>query len=69
MYVEYINRVHEFVWRPINTAPVDGTRVLIQSVTGYVCIGKFEDECWRTDTLGEEISPILWTELPRPLLF
>lgn len=62
-------------WQPIETAPKDGTMVLIADARdGYVCEARHLDEgrgWWArnndpTDYWGEEIFPTHWMPLPQP---
>jgi hypothetical protein len=60
-------------WRPIETAPRDGTRILIRSGC-YVCQGFWDREaqeqggqCWREDNPDwERAEPSDWMPLPDP---
>ena len=61
-------------WQPIETAPRDGTRVILAALDEFyvrVAEGYFDDEWfWSTDSyreLGREgISPTHWMPLPEP---
>jgi hypothetical protein len=55
-------------WQPIETAPKDGTRVLIYEPNteegGSVLLGKYEDGQWHD--LDFNRNPTHWMPLPEP---
>lgn len=57
-------------WRPISTAPKDGTFVLICQPSGYVTVAQFcIDDFWRSHVdqdPWQAFTPRWWMPLPRP---
>ena len=58
-------------WRPIETAPEDGTSVLLWQPThrgGYVVIAYFDlfYLAWREEEEGISLDPTHWRPLPEP---
>lgn len=62
-------------WKPIETAPKDGTRVLLgRADEGWTTVGSFDDErdeWWESNTNwddfnGAPIYPTHWQPLPEP---
>jgi hypothetical protein len=56
-------------WRTIDSAPKDGTRVLVDTVLG-VFIAWWDDDYWedavRTFNGGPPLKPLHWMPLPEP---
>lgn len=60
----------ESPWRPIDTAPKDGTEVLIYSPMVGTLIAKWNDDIW-VDALVQfngscPVRPTLWMPVPMP---
>ena len=61
-------------WRPIETAPKDGTQVLLARSDGIVGCGRWEDVRgvylwvgeWSSDTKDVGLKPTRWMPLPEP---
>ncbi len=52
-------------WKPIDTAPTDGTRVLVWDYDGEECvIAVWVDYAWRIVDDGAVIPPSHWMPLP-----
>lgn len=69
-------------WQPVETAPKDGTRVLMVKLGFQVCIGYWlinhglwattdpedypDEETWEAEQLGSRYYPTHWMPLPEP---
>lgn len=55
-------------WKPIETAPRDGTRVLLATESGYIGLAGWNstDEIWRSSMYGYVRDPKHWQPLPAP---
>ena len=60
-------------WQPIETAPKDGTKILIYDVHALICVcsweavpfyGTDDDFGWVSDESDAEIYPTHWMPLP-----
>lgn len=58
-------------WQPIDTAPNDGTHVLVYD--GWPISAWWDDEergyggqCWRSSSTHEWLTPTHWMPLPNP---
>lgn len=62
-------------WQPIETAPKDGTRVLLWvppmiagnvELSGYATAGRWDSLGWHSGITTLACQPTLWMPLPRP---
>ena len=59
-------------WQPIETAPEDGTRVLLFKAGRKVCMGKYVPADWNwclegwKNSNGNFFNPTHWMPLPQP---
>ena len=57
-------------WQPIETAPKDGTRVILGNPNNpygeWPFMGEFDAGKWRIHIDGQTIDPTHWMPLPEP---
>lgn len=56
-------------WRPIESAPRDGTRFMIRKTTGHICVAFFDDGEWYGDDwycVHHDEYITHWQPLPAP---
>lgn len=59
-------------WLPIETAPKDGTRVMLIAMGGLIGIGgwgfetRYSDYAWLMDSYSYWLTPTHWQPLPAP---
>jgi len=67
--------VEEIEWLPIDTAPKDGTKVLVCNQYHYqpesAYFGTYHQnangkKCWRSCNMGTKLNPTHWMKLPPP---
>lgn len=59
-------------WQPIETAPRDGTRIIVSIFGGYVTVARYferQNQWWEinndpSDSWGAELLPSYWMPLP-----
>ena len=54
-------------WQPIETAPTDGTKILVQLRRGRVYAAKYRGNLWWANIYGEftvSVHPLGWIPIP-----
>lgn len=55
-------------WQPMDTAPKDGTEILICEKNGAIMVGRWLYDDWLDTSVRKDVlTPIGWQPLPKPM--